>query len=459
MAKTMASPKPHRRGDDDHRQKTRTYSPNSTGHPILMDGNSGSTDKFSFDTKPNRKSHPAEYNSWKNARQRCRNPRPKDKKYAGVTFSEEFASFASFMAHVGPKRDSSWTLDRIDNDLGYLPGNVRWARPRQQAENRSSTHWVEHEGEKRTLKRWAEHLGIASSTLYARFKRGVRNPEILFARSAGAPRPGPTRSTPSLAKKVTSRFREIEEVTPYGLTPVKRPPSKRKLARSVFERGRAAWRESEVREARERQEKAKRLETERVLRTSYDREAVEWRRENGVSEAEALEHHGGLTVEEWWAKWWREEVESERADYRSGVRRRVTGVLAEALQMAEQTPDLGETVEDVMRERGIKAPDLLAAVLSLLVTKPVEQPLLGASVIIDGRADEVGGPFHENDKTDGHFSGEQRDDVTKAEHEDDGYRDPYDPDSYSCRQEFLDMRDAMRGMGEWVEDDDDEACR
>jgi hypothetical protein len=43
-------------------------------------------------------------------------------------------SFADFFAYVGPA-PSGTTLDRIDNNKGYEPGNVRWATKTVQARN------------------------------------------------------------------------------------------------------------------------------------------------------------------------------------------------------------------------------------------------------------------------------------------------------------------------------------
>lgn len=77
-----------------------------------------------------------EQRAYRAAKSRC--TRPTDKFYnryggRGITF--EFDSFEQFIAELGP-RPAGRSLDRIDNSLGYRPGNVKWSTPAEQANNR-----------------------------------------------------------------------------------------------------------------------------------------------------------------------------------------------------------------------------------------------------------------------------------------------------------------------------------
>ena len=75
------------------------------------------------------KSHLSEYKLWEAALDRCRNPRNKaweDYGGRGITFSSVFLDFDVFYAELGPRPFSKAVLDRINNDKGYEPGNIRW---------------------------------------------------------------------------------------------------------------------------------------------------------------------------------------------------------------------------------------------------------------------------------------------------------------------------------------------
>lgn len=87
--------------------------------------------------------HSSLYRTWQRIIDRCHNPRHKSYRYYGAKgrkvhqpWRESFAEFAAYVeAHLGERPDS-WSIDRIDNDGGYEPGNIRWASWKTQCQNR-----------------------------------------------------------------------------------------------------------------------------------------------------------------------------------------------------------------------------------------------------------------------------------------------------------------------------------
>jgi len=81
-----------------------------------------------------------EYRAWVSMKGRCLNPAHKDYlDYGGrgVTIHPPWATdFASFFEHIGSIPSPNLSLDRIDNDGSYVPGNVRWASKLEQSNNR-----------------------------------------------------------------------------------------------------------------------------------------------------------------------------------------------------------------------------------------------------------------------------------------------------------------------------------
>lgn len=80
-----------------------------------------------------------EFRAWNNAIQRTTNPNhPRWKNYGarGIRMCDEWReSFDAFYAHIGPRPGPDYSLDRINNECHYEPGNVRWATFEQQRAN------------------------------------------------------------------------------------------------------------------------------------------------------------------------------------------------------------------------------------------------------------------------------------------------------------------------------------
>lgn len=97
------------------------------------------------------------------------------------------ASYATFLAAVGRRPGPGYTLDRRNNDLGYVPGNVRWATRKEQARNTRRTRYVNVDGQKVAAMDIVEAKGLPVSTFYGRLQLGWSTEEAcgLVAR-AGA---------------------------------------------------------------------------------------------------------------------------------------------------------------------------------------------------------------------------------------------------------------------------------
>lgn len=108
----------------------------------------------------------SEYCSWSSMIQRCHNPKSQGYPYygaKGIAVCQPWLdSFVEFLKDMGPKPTPQHTIDRLENDKGYFPGNTRWATKAQQAKNIGPITTS-------TIKIWAFSRGVD----WAKFSRAI----------------------------------------------------------------------------------------------------------------------------------------------------------------------------------------------------------------------------------------------------------------------------------------------
>lgn len=111
------------------------------------------------------------YNIWALMISRC------TKKYScafksyggrGITVCESWMKFENFYNDMSDGYSDELTIDRINNDGNYEPGNCRWVTPRQQAWNKRTSLWITYNNETKCLSEWADIYKVDMHMLYQR---------------------------------------------------------------------------------------------------------------------------------------------------------------------------------------------------------------------------------------------------------------------------------------------------
>jgi len=113
---------------------------------------------------------------WSAMNQRCHYP--KDRRYPnyggrGIVVCERWrAAFEDFVADMGHRPAPRHSLDRIDNDGPYSPGNCRWAEPKEQQRNKRNSTIIEFEGKRLSISGWAEETRLPARLISGRLHAG-----------------------------------------------------------------------------------------------------------------------------------------------------------------------------------------------------------------------------------------------------------------------------------------------
>lgn len=119
------------------------------------------------------------YREWNKMKSRCRGNSQYNRQRYGdrgikvcdkwVNDYQTFYDDVSMLPHFG---EDGYSLDRINNDGDYEPGNVRWSDPITQANNRRNNVLLTYKGETHTQAEWARLIGMPYSKLQRRILDG-----------------------------------------------------------------------------------------------------------------------------------------------------------------------------------------------------------------------------------------------------------------------------------------------
>jgi len=121
--------------------------------------------------------------------QRCHNSNNKDyKNYGGrgIYVCDLWrGSFEAFLFMVGKRPNLTDTIERIDTNRGYEPGNVRWASRAEQNVNTRSNVKLTIDNETKTVSEWSRdsRCSVSMFTIYKRLNRGWDSEKAVFTPS------------------------------------------------------------------------------------------------------------------------------------------------------------------------------------------------------------------------------------------------------------------------------------
>lgn len=117
--------------------------------------------------------HTPEYSCWLQLRSRCSsktNPRYQYYGGRGISVCKRWDSFSCFLSDMGIKPSAELSIDRIDNDGNYEPGNCRWATKLQQSRNTrmniNNTSGVCGVTRTKNRKKWQAQIKLKNKCIY-----------------------------------------------------------------------------------------------------------------------------------------------------------------------------------------------------------------------------------------------------------------------------------------------------
>jgi hypothetical protein len=124
-----------------------------------------------------------EYTVWVTMIQRCTNPDAFGyERYGGrgIEVCQLWRnSYIAFLRDMGRRPSDAHSIERVDNDGHYKPGNCIWSNDRNQSRNRVSNKFITAFGKTQILSDWANGAGITASAISKRLAKGLLPEEAL----------------------------------------------------------------------------------------------------------------------------------------------------------------------------------------------------------------------------------------------------------------------------------------
>lgn len=128
-------------------------------------------------------SHNRLYAIWQGMKRRCGNPayiHYADYGGRGIRICDEWQNYQAFRDwSLSNGYADSLTIDRIDANGNYEPGNCRWVSRLVQAQNRRNTYTVEYKGATGNLKEMCRRFNVSYQTIKYRMKKGFSFAEAI----------------------------------------------------------------------------------------------------------------------------------------------------------------------------------------------------------------------------------------------------------------------------------------
>ena len=123
------------------------------------------------------------YRAWTGMKARCFNPKETFYRHyggRGITICDRWNdSFQNFLDDMG-EAPPGMSIDRIEVNGNYEPGNCRWATQKEQASNKRNNRILSMCGSSKTMTEWAEALRLPVHVIYGRLRLGWSDEDALL---------------------------------------------------------------------------------------------------------------------------------------------------------------------------------------------------------------------------------------------------------------------------------------